>query len=243
MVEVLAVRPVDRLLVLQPLQHHERGIQERHREQDKGQHEGDDRRRLDSGLDRDHAHQQSEQVGPTISHEARRWREVEEQEAECGAGRQRGQHPWLLAAQIEGDDRHRGGDDHADARGQAVDPVGEVDHVHHRNQADHRQDRPGVRDAGVGKSQFADERQRYGFDGHPEVHDDHGGHHLAGQLGGGRQIEAIVERAHERDHPRGEQHTVPKLVVFAIAAGQPHERRDEHAGEDRQPAQERRRPI
>jgi hypothetical protein len=58
MVEVLAIGPVDRLSVLQALEHHEGGVEERHRQQDQRQHERDHRRCLHGGLDGDHTHQQ-----------------------------------------------------------------------------------------------------------------------------------------------------------------------------------------
>ncbi len=172
-VEVLAVGLVDRLAVLQPLEHDEGRVQEGDRQQDQGQHEGDHRRRLDRRLDRYHAHQQAQQVRAAVAHEARRGREVVEQEAECCSGRERRQHARLCAVQVEGDHRERHRDDHAYTRRQAVDAVGEVDDVHHRHQADHRQHRSGVRHAGVGEVQFADERQRDRLHRDAEVHDDH----------------------------------------------------------------------
>ena len=56
------------------------------------------------------------------------------------AGGERGQHAGARAVQRQGDDRERRRRDHADARGQPVDAVDEVDHVHHRDDPDHRQD-------------------------------------------------------------------------------------------------------
>ena len=149
-VEVLAVGAVDRLLVLQPLEHDEGRVQERHRQQDQGQHERHHGGRLDRGLHSDAAHQQSEQVGAAIAHEARGRREVVNQEAERRAGGERGQHARRSAAQIECDHRHRGGDDHAHARRETVDAVGEVDDVHHHHQPDHGERGPGVGRSGVG---------------------------------------------------------------------------------------------
>jgi hypothetical protein len=75
------------------------------------------------------------------------------------------------------------------------------------------------------------------------VHGDHRGEHLSRQLHGRREVEAIVKRPNERDHGRGQKHSVPQLVVSAIAGRQPHERRDEQPGEDREAAQQRRRTF
>jgi len=180
--KVLAVGAVDRLAVLQPLEHDEGRVQEGNRQQDQGQHEGHDGRRLDRRLDGDHAHQQAQQVRPAIAHEARRGREVVDQEAERRPGRQRRQHARRRAVQIKGDHRQRERDDHTYARRQAVDAVGEVDDVHHRHEADHRQHRPRVGNAGVGEVQFADERQRDRLHSHAEVHGDHRRSDLSSQL-------------------------------------------------------------
>jgi len=243
-VEVLAVGAVDRLAVLQPLEHHEGRVQERHGEQDQGQHERHHRRGLDGGLDRDHTHQQTQQLRAAVAHEARRGREVVEQEAECRAGRQRREHARLLATEVERDDRHRRRDDRADACRQAVHAVGEVDHVHHRYERHHGQQRSGVRHARVGKREFADERERDRLDRHAEVHDDRRRQHLPEQLDGGGQVEAIVQRAHRRDDRRCDQHPVPELVLVFLAVdvadGQEDQDGDERAREDRKAAQKRR---
>jgi len=241
--KMLTVGTVDRLAVLQPLEHDERGVQKRHGEQDQGQHERHHGGRLDGRLDRDHAHQQAEQVGAAVAHEARSRREVEDEEAERDAGRDRGEHARLLAAEVEGDHRHRGGDDHAHACGQAVDAVGEVDDVHHRHEADHGQHGTRVGDARVGERQRADERQRYRLHGDAVVHHDHGRHDLAGELDHRRHVEAVVERADERDHAGRQQHAVPELVVLPEPGRQPDQARGERAGEDRKPAEQRRRAV
>jgi hypothetical protein len=240
MVKVLAVRPVDRLLVLQALEHDEGRIEEGNRQQDERQHEGHDGSRLDRRLDRDHAHQQPEQVRAAVTHEARCGREVVNQEAERGARGQRGDHPGLLAPQVKGDHRHRRGDDRADSRREAIDAVREVDHVHHHHEPEHCQQRSGVRHAGVGEMQQADEGQRDRLHRNAEMHDDHRRDDLAGELHHGRQLEAVVEGADDRYHRRGQQHATPQFVVFVVAGGQPDEDRDERSGEDRQPSEQRR---
>ena len=245
--EMLAVGAIQRLSVLQALEQHEGGVQEGHREQDQRQHERDHRGGLDGRLNRYHPHQQAQQVGPAVAHETRRRREVVEQEAERGAGGEGRQDRRLRAAQIEGDDRHRRGDDRAHPRRETVHAVGEVDHVHNRHEADHRQQRAGVGDARVGEREFADEGQRDRLDGHAEVHRDHRRHELPDELHRRMQVEAIVEGPHDRDHGRREQHAVPQLgLVFPQvddAGRQPDPARDERTGEDRQPAQQRRRAF
>jgi hypothetical protein len=240
MVEVLAVGPVYRLLVLQPLEHDERRVQERDGEQDQRQHQGHDGGRLDGRLDGDHAHQQAEQVGAAVAHEALGRREVVDQEAERGTGGERSQHSGLLAVQIEGDHRHRRGDDRADARRQAIDAIGEVDDVHHHDEPEHGHQGPGVGDARVWEVQQPDERQRDRLHRDSVVHDDHRRHDLAGELHGGRKLEAVVERPDEGDHRGRQQHAMPQLVIALVAAGQPDQRRDERSGEDRQSPEQRR---
>ena len=89
--------------------------------------------------------------------------------------------------------------------------------------------------AGVGEVQQAHEGQRDPFDDDAEVHDDQRGGDLPSELHHGRQLEAVVERAHERDHGGGDQHAVPDAFV-----GQPDQPRDERAGEDRKSAEQRR---
>jgi hypothetical protein len=161
------------------------------------------------------------------------------EKAERGAGGERGEHSRLNAVEVEGDDRERAGDDHAHAGGESVHAVGEVDHVHHRDEPEHGQRRTGVGGARFGERERADERQRDRLDHHAEVHDDHRRRDLTGELDDRRQVVAVVERPYERDERRGEQDPVPQPLARAIAGGQEGERRDEHAGEDREAAEQR----
>ena len=59
------------------------------------------------------------------------------------------------------------------------------------------------------------------------------------------QLEAVIERADERDHRGGEQHAVPQLRLrFAgVAGGQPDQAGDERAREDRKAPEQRRRAL
>ncbi len=228
MVEMLAVGLVDRLPVLQALEHNERRVQERHGQQDQRQHERHHGRCLYGGLHGDDAHQQPEQLRAAVAHEAGRGREVIKQKAERGAGGQGCKHSRLLAAEVERDHGHGSGDDRAHARGKTVNAVGEVDDVHHHHQSDYGQHRAGVGRTGVGKGKGAGERQRDRLDGDTEVDHDHGRQHLAEQLDGWVQLEAVIQRTDERDHCCSEQHPMPQLtLVFAsVAAGQPHQAGD-----------------
>lgn len=238
--EVLAVGGVDRAPVLQALEHDEGRVEERHGEQDQRQHEGDDGRRLDRRLDGDDAHQQAEQVGAAVAHEAGGGGKVVDQEAERRTGRDRRQHSGGGAVEVEGDHCERPGDDHAHARGQAVDAVGEVDDVHHHDQPDDGQHRPGVGRAGFGEMQRAGERERHRLHRDAVVHDDHRRPDLADELHQRRQVEAVVQRADDRDHGGGDQHAVPQIVAFGIAGRQEGQHRNHDAREDRKAAEQRR---
>jgi hypothetical protein len=165
------------------------------------------------------------------------------QEAERRAGGDAGEHGRRRAVQMPGvvqvdrDHGQRERDDRAHPRGQAVDPVGEVDDVHERHET-HGRDRR----AGVGKVQLAEERQRYQVHDDAEVHCDERRRDLSSQLEHGRQLEAIVERPHRGDERRRQQDPVP-LPAFRTRRGQPDHPRHERPAEDRQPPQQWRRPI
>ena len=137
-VQVLLVGGVDGPAVLQALEHDERGVEERHGEQDQRQREGDDRRGLQVALDRDRAHQQAEQVRSGVAHEARRRREVVDEEAERGARGDCGEDAARVLGLVEAEGDHGEGDrdDPADPGREPVDAVGEVDDVHQGDEED-----------------------------------------------------------------------------------------------------------
>jgi hypothetical protein len=232
--EVLAVGGIYGALVLQALEHHEGSVEERDREQDQGQDEGHDHRRLDRRLDGNHPHQQTEQIGAAIAHEAGRGREVVDQEAERRPRGDRCQYARFCAVEVERDDRERTGDDHAHPGREPVHAVGEIDYVHHHDEPHHRKRRPRVRGARVGEVQGAHERQSDGLDGNTEVYDHQGRHDLAGQLHDRRQVEAVVECTDAGDQHGGEQDPVPQLGAGSVARGQERKYRNEHPDEDRQ---------
>jgi hypothetical protein len=71
------------------------------------------------------------------------------------------------------------------------------------------------------------------------VHDHDSRDQLAGELHRGVQIEAVVERADERDDPRTEQHAVPQLRrLRAVSRRQPDQAREQHSAEDREPSEQ-----
>ena len=75
------------------------------------------------------------------------------------------------------------------------------------------------------------------------MHDDHSCCDLTGELDERWDVEAVVERADERDHAGCEQHAVPQLVFFAETGRQEHEPGDQRPSEDRQAAKQRRRAL
>jgi hypothetical protein len=132
-----------------------------------------------------------------------------DQKAERRAGRERGEHTGFDATEIERDDGERAGDDHAHARGEPIDAVGEVDDVHHHDKPDHGERRPGVGGPRFGEGERANERQRDRLHHDAKAHNDDRRRDLPGKLYDRRQVEAIVEGAHRRDQRRGDKHPVP----------------------------------
>jgi hypothetical protein len=207
--EVLAVGSVDRTAVLQALEDYKGRVEEGHGEQDQGQHEGHYGGRLDGRLDGDHPHQEAEQVGAAIPHEARRGWKVVHEETKRGAGRERREHSWGGPPEVERDDRKRARDDHIHTRREPVHAIGEVDDVHHRDEPDHSESRPRVCGACFGEGERPHERQRDRLHDYTEVHDNHCRRDLAGELDDWGQVVAIVERPHDGDEGSGDQHPMP----------------------------------
>ena len=87
-----------------------------------------------------HPEQVAEEVRTRVAHEAGRGRKAVAEEAERRAGGQRGEHAGGVAVERERDDRQGSRRDHADARGQAVHPVGQVDDVHDRDDPEDGED-------------------------------------------------------------------------------------------------------
>ena len=170
------------------------------------------------------------------------------QEAERRAGGDRSQNAAGVLLEVERDDRERRGDDRADPRRETVDAVGEVDHVHHRDEADH-----GQRGAGLREREGAEERKRDVGHVDAAAYRDDRREDLPGELDRGMEVEAVVERADQRDHragsedPRpGEAHEV--CVVHAVRqqhlgarqrTAQPDLARHRHRREHREAAQPR----
>ena len=129
-------------------------------------------------------------------------------------------------------ERDRG--DRADAGGQAVHAVDEVDHVHERHDPDNGER---VRERGAERDR-ADERDRHLLDPHARRHGGDRGEQLADELEVGRELEHVVERADERDHARADED--PGALV---RPGEEHPDRRGDRHEDREPAEPRRRVL
>ncbi|MPM82632.1 hypothetical protein SDC9_129694 [bioreactor metagenome] len=120
-----------------------------------------------------------------------------------GGGDQTGRgrhHEVLFAGEHIGVGEHRGRTDGDHSGGQPVQPVHHVDRVHADEDEDHRDDDRGrliERDDLV--------RQRNPIHPHTEEHRDTCGEHLAGGLGDRRQIDDVVDHAHQADHRPGRQ--------------------------------------
>ncbi len=168
-----------------------------------------------------------------------------EQEAERAAGGERGEHGRRADAEVERDHRERDAVDRADPGGKAVDPVGEVDDVHQRDEPD-----DGQHAALVRKLQSTDERQRHVGDDDAALDRDDRRRDLAEQLPVRPQGVHVVDRTDQRDQARPE-HDRPRVrrptgsprsvgdVLEPDHVRHPDRRRQQHAGEDRQPAQHR----
>ncbi len=234
MVEVVGVGDVDLAPVLHALEDDEGRVQERHGEDDQRDDQREDRLGLDRALDRDAPEQEAEQVRTAVAHVDRGRREVVHQEPGRGAGGASGEDGGVALIQVEGDDRERRRGDRADAGRQTVDAVGEVDDVHHRDEAD---DRHGT--AGRAEVNRAEERERDvgGLD--PADHGDDRRRDLAEQLDRGMQVEAVVDRADERDQRRADQ-DADEAVVGTGRGLDEQQSGDERAREDRQATEQRR---
>jgi hypothetical protein len=154
----------------------------------------------------------------------------------CGPGSPAPRPPrWRRARgrirpEVEGDHRERGGGDRADAGGQAVHTVGEVDDVHHPDEPDERE-----RAAELAELEAAEERDRRGLhadSGHDEQERRDA---LAREFGDRRQVADVVDRA-DRRHERGPAEDGPGL----LPGRQEQRAGQQHPGEDRQPAEQRR---
>ena len=245
-VEVLGVGAVDRAPVLEPLGDDEARVEDRNGEDRQREEEGDHGVRLQRSLNGDHRHQVAEQVRPGVPHEARRRREAVAQEAEGGAGSDRGEHAGGVAVQRERDHRQRRRGDQADAGGQAIDAVDQIDDVGDGDDPDHgqqlaqvdRADSRRVEELHRRRIDAAEEREREGGHGDPGRDRDDRRRRLAEQLDPGWEVDQIVDHPHRRDHDRpGEDRA--RLMV----PGQEDRAADQHRHQDGEPAQLRGRVL
>jgi hypothetical protein len=133
----------------------------------------------------------------------------------------------------ERDHREGGGGDRADARRQPVDSVGEVDRVHHPDDADHGEDA-----AEPAEVDHADHRRLDPLDLDPGQHRDQRRRDLPDQLEPGREVEPVVDRSDQGDR-RGAEEDPARFAAAGHEQGSGHQ----HPGEDRQPTEVGHRPV
>ena len=91
-VEVVVVGAPRRAAVLEPLEHHERGVEDRHGEHEQRRDQGDRGGRLEHAVDRQRGEQEAQRERPRVAHEDLRRVVVVVQERERGAAHDRRQH-------------------------------------------------------------------------------------------------------------------------------------------------------
>ncbi len=155
------------------------------------------------------------------------------QEAERGARGQRRQDARLVAFEREGDRRQGDRGDHADAGGEPVDAVEEVDHVGDGDDPEH-----GQRIGPAVQLEAAEEGQRQVLHPHPLQHRDQRGGDLAEELRQRRQVVDVVEEADRRHRHAADQDRATLAV-----AGQPDPARRLDRDQDRQAREAGHRPV
>ena len=123
------------------------------------------------------------------------------EKSERRAEHDRGEDRRIRAAEVELDQHERPRGDRADARGEAVQPVEEVDHVHHRDDARDGQRRADPRRQLV----HADDRERELVHPDAEADGDRCGEDLAAELLPPAQPAEVVDRADGRRDRGAEQ--------------------------------------
>ena len=113
-------------------------IEEGHAQDQERDHEGDHRVHLEQALDGDGGQHEAQEGGAGVAHEDLGGVEVIGDEADAGTQQRRQHHGDTLLPQQQGDDQHGGGGDAADANGQAVQTVDEVDGVGHQHNPEDR---------------------------------------------------------------------------------------------------------
>ena len=224
------VGDVDRLAASQPLRHHERRVEHRHGEHEERQHERRQRRRLEEALHRDRSERVPEEQRAGVAHEDARRIEVVAQEAEARAADDRGEHRRADAAEVELDHAERRAGDRAHARGETVEPVEEVDHVHDGDDPDHRHRHADP----CGHLVHADEREALHVHAEAERRD-RGREQLAAEL-----LPPVQARGSRRPRrPSSRRPRRARTPRIAPLERQERDRRDDHAEEHREPAEAR----
>src|SRR5688500_3268869 len=139
-VQVCLVGREHRLAVLQAPRHYEGRVDDGDGEDEEREEKGHGRGGLERSLDRHRREDEAEEHRAGVPHEDPRRVEVVAQEAEAGAGHDRGQDGGVRTPQRERDDGERPAGDRAHTGREPVEPVEEVDHVHDRHDPDERRD-------------------------------------------------------------------------------------------------------
>ena len=231
--EVRAVRLVQRTPVLQPLGEDERRVHDRHGEHDQREEQGDGGRRFQEALHRERRENEAEQERSGVAHEDPGRIEVVAQEPEARSGHDRREDRRLRVAQRERDHGKRRAGDRTDPRGETIHPVEEIDHVHDRDDPDEGQ---GDADPD-GEVLDAEEGEREAVDRDPEADRDRGGEALAPELRPPVQAAEVVDDP-DTGRDRGSEQDSPVRPVQL----QEGERRHEDAEQERDPAQAGDRP-
>ena len=190
------------LAVLEPAGDDERRVDDRHREDEQRQQQHDRGGRLQKPLDRHRREEEAEDECARAAHEDPRREEPVAEEADAGSGDDRREDRRVRLPQREREHGEGDAGDPADAGGEAVHPVEEVDHVHDGDDPENGQRHTDRRR----KVHRAEEREREVVDPDAEEKWDRRGDELPGELAPRREHAEVVDRAdHGRDR-RAEQH-------------------------------------
>jgi hypothetical protein len=160
-VEVVVVRIPRRPAVLEALQDHKPGIEDRHGDHQQGCHQGDGGGSLEHALDGDRGEQEAERERAGIAHKDPRRVVVVAEEGERRATDDHRERGRVDAVEGGAEDGERGGRDSHKPRRERIHAVDQVDQVGQHHDPEH-----GQRVLGVADVVIADKRQGYVIDRH-----------------------------------------------------------------------------
>ena len=233
-VEVVVVGRPRRAPVLQPLQHDEGGVENRHRHHEQRPGQCDRGGRLQHALHGDQREQKSKRERPRVAHEDLRGVVVVAEEAERGAADDGGQHGRISATERDGEQRKR-------PRGDRHDPCRErihaVDQVHEIGENRHPEERQ--RNRRPADVVIAEERQRHMLDPQiPAEYRDQRHDRDRQELRARAEPADVIVETHDGHETRAQQHPCIRAVDV-----DPYRRRGEDRDHDRHPADARNRPV